>query len=155
MNRLTDDLIRAAEDTQTPGNLNLLLNEAALCIMRLETRDLYDQKRLEWLEDLGSFAVDKKDGEHPTVTVQMCEKTCFVAIAPTVREAIDLAFEECSGVSVCKHDPEAAERAKFEAWMCRLNNGDRLARNPDDDGYEDVSIDYAWIGWKERAKETV
>ncbi|UOO77350.1 hypothetical protein LVJ85_02285 [Neisseria sp. Dent CA1/247] len=154
MNRLTDDLIRAAEDTQTPVHLNLLLNEAALCILRLETRDLYDQKRLEWLEDLGSFAIDKSDGEHPTVTVQMCEKAYFVATAPTVREAIDLAFEECSGVSVCGHDPEASERAKFEAWMCRLNNGDRLARNPDG-GYEDVSMDYAWLAWLERAKETI
>lgn len=155
MNRLADDLIRAAEDSETPTHLNLLLNEAALCIMRLETRDLYDQKRLEWLEDLGSFAIDKKDGEHPTVTVQMCGNSYFCAAAPTVREAIDLAFEECSGVSVCGPDPEAAERAKFEAWMCRLNNGDRLDRNPDDGAYEDVSIDYAWIGWKERAKETV
>lgn len=153
MNRLADDLIRAAEDSETPTHLNLLLNEAALCIMRLETRDLYDQKRLEWLEDLGSFAIDKKDGEHPTVTVQMCGNSYFCAAAPTVREAVDLAFEECSGVSVCGPDPEAAERAKFEAWMSRLNNGDRLARSPDDGAYEDISIDYAWIGWKERAKE--
>ena len=155
MNRLADDLIRAAEDSETPTHLNLLLNEAALCIMRLETRDLYDQKRLEWLEDLGSFAIDKKDGEHPTVTVQMCGNSYFCAAAPTVREAVDLAFEECSGVSVCGPEPEAAERAKFEAWMSRLNNGDRLARSPDDGAYEDVSIDYAWIGWKERAKEAV
>ena len=155
MNRLADDLIRAAEDSETPAHLNLLLNEAALCIMRLETRDLYDQKRFEWLEDLGSFAIDKADGEHPTVTVQMCGSSYFCAAAPTVRQAVDLAFEECSGVSVCSPDPESAERAKFEAFMHHINNGDRLKREGEYGGYEDVSIDYAWIGWKERAKEAV
>lgn len=49
---------------------------------------------------------------------------------------------------------EDVERMNFEAWCKLRNNSDRLKTLVDDDGdtyYEDVSIDYAWQGWIERA----
>lgn len=45
------------------------------------------------------------------------------------------------------------ERQAFEEFMRSQNNGDRLEL--DADGcYADVSIEYAWSGWKARAKQT-
>lgn len=44
------------------------------------------------------------------------------------------------------------ERQAFEAWVRELNNEDRLTRCEDKDiDYEDISIEYAWSGWKARA----
>ena len=100
MTQLVDALLMAAKHDETPGKLSLLLSEAALCIMRIETRDLYDQKRLEWLEELGSFVIDKKDGQDPQMLLEMCGGQFFTAQAPTVREAVDLAFAECKGLDV-------------------------------------------------------
>ncbi|MFC3875394.1 hypothetical protein [Neisseria musculi] len=97
MTQLIDELLAAAEDTATPTRLKLLLDEAALCIMRLETRDLYDQKRWEFLEDLGVFTLDKKDGEDPKLTIQTDAQNYFCACAATLRETVDLAVEELYG----------------------------------------------------------
>ena len=45
------------------------------------------------------------------------------------------------------------ERKAFEEFMRSQNDGDRLEL--DADGYyADVSIEYAWSGWKARAKQT-
>ena len=46
------------------------------------------------------------------------------------------------------------ERQAFEEFMRSQNNGDRLERD-DDGNYADISIDYAWVGWKARAKQTI
>ena len=45
------------------------------------------------------------------------------------------------------------ERKAFEEFMRSQNDGDRLEL--DADGYyADASIEYAWSGWKARAKQT-
>lgn len=92
--KLIDDLLTAVENPATPAELKLMLNEAAVCIMNLSTQDLYDQCRLNWLEDLGSFLVDRKDGENPVVTVEIQPGQYLAAQAPTVRQAVDLARED-------------------------------------------------------------
>ncbi|OSI25091.1 hypothetical protein [Neisseria dumasiana] len=92
--KLVDDLLAAAKNPTTPAGLKLMLSEAAVCIMNLSTQDLYDQCRMGWLEDLGSFLIDKKYGENPVVTVLIQPGQYFAAQAPTVREAVDLARED-------------------------------------------------------------
>ena len=151
--KLIDDLMEAAKNNAIDTRLSLLLGEAATCIMRLETQDLYDQLRMNWLEDLGSFSVDKKDGCDPVISVEMQPGQYFCAQAPTVREAVDLAFEECSGISpAAAFEPDVSERGKFEKWMRELGNGDLLHRT-DDGGYADISMDYAWHGWQACARK--
>lgn len=104
MTQLIDEMLVAAENPETPDHLKLILNEAALCIMRLETRDLYDQLRLNELEDLGEFTLTKNDGEDPKLSIRMCGQHYFCASAPTVRETVDLAAEEMHGAD-CRRQP--------------------------------------------------
>lgn len=46
------------------------------------------------------------------------------------------------------------ERQAFEEFMRSQNNGDRLELD-EDGSYADISIEYAWSGWKARAKQTI
>ena len=44
------------------------------------------------------------------------------------------------------------ERQAFEDFMRSQNNGDRLELDADG-SYADISIEYAWSGWRERASK--
>ncbi|MCS4534274.1 hypothetical protein [Neisseria montereyensis] len=91
---LVENLIKAAEDPETPAALRLLLSHASARIVNLEKQELYDSFRLDWLEDLGSFGISKQDGQNPLMTVEIDTDAVCTASAPTVCETIDLAREE-------------------------------------------------------------
>lgn len=48
------------------------------------------------------------------------------------------------------------ERQAFEAWAKEMGDDDRLTRCENDNSmdYEDISIEYAWNGWKARSAKS-
>ncbi len=109
MTQLIEEMVVLSESPETPDHLKLILNEAALCIMRLETRDLYDQLRLNELEDLGKFTLTKNDGEDPKLSIRMCGEHYFCSSAPTMRGSVDLAVEEMHGADCRRQEAVTME----------------------------------------------
>lgn len=94
--KLIDDLIAASESSDTPDGLKLLLHEAALNIIQ-SSREITDNCRFDFLEDLGHFTIEKPDGEDFEMVVEMCQGVFFASVKPTLREAVDEVFRECRG----------------------------------------------------------
>lgn len=45
-------------------------------------------------------------------------------------------------------------RQQFENWQRSIGNADRLQFDEAEQQYQDISIDYAWIGWQAAQQTT-